>query len=72
MAHKWANWLHNRAGDQINSDPQMGGLATCMYSFSVKSCNFLPLGREARRTLSGRGGGATRAPATFSCKAENQ
>ena len=29
----------------------------------------LPLGRKARRTLSGRGGGAPRPPATLSCKA---
>ena len=30
----------------------------------------LPLGRKARRTLSGRGGGALRPPATLSCKAD--
>ena len=30
----------------------------------------LPLGRKARRTLSGRRGGATRPPATLSCKAD--
>ena len=33
-------------------------------------CCFLPLGRKARRTLSGRGGGAPRPPATLSCKAD--
>ena len=31
---------------------------------------FLPLGRKARCTLSGRGGVATRPPATLSCKAK--
>ena len=30
---------------------------------------FLPLGCKARSMLSGRGGGATRPPATLSCKA---
>ena len=30
----------------------------------------LPLGRKARRSLSGRGGGAPRPPATLSCKAD--
>ena len=32
--------------------------------------SFLPRGRKARRSLSGRGGGAPRPPATLSCKAD--
>ena len=39
-------------------------------SYHVGLLSLLPRGRKARRSLSGRGGGAPRPPVTLSCKAD--